>query len=70
MNPQQWTEEDREEIAEAIVDGIIRTMTLEEMRAMCWDALFHEVVGYPWGDMWGYAEMYAPDLKEYYDKVR
>lgn len=68
MNPEQWTEEDREEISQAIVDGVISTMTMEEMRRMCWDTLFSEVIDYPWADMWSYAELYAPEIFEYHQK--
>ncbi len=59
-----WVEEDRGTVAEEIVDGIIRTMTLEEMRRMVWDMLYDDLVHQEWADLWAYAETYAPELLE------
>jgi hypothetical protein len=64
--PVQWTDEDREDVAECIVDGIITNMTLEEMRTMCWDMLYSEVIDYPWSELWDRAEVYAPELHKYH----
>jgi hypothetical protein len=59
-----WVEEDRGTVAEEIVDGIIRTMTLEEMRRMVWDMLYDDLVHQEWSDLRTYAEIYAPELLE------
>jgi hypothetical protein len=64
MKPQTWIEEDRGEIAEAITDGIIRTMTLEDMRRMVWDMLYDDLVQQHWSYLFEHAEAYAPELLE------
>ena len=65
---QTWVEESRGEIAEQITDGIITTMTFEEMRRMVWDMLYDDLVMQDWNGLWAYAETYAPDLYEQYQE--
>jgi hypothetical protein len=60
--PNTWVEEDREEVVSTIVDGIISTMTLEEMRKIVWDSIYEDLVWQSWADLWDKAEEYAPDL--------
>jgi hypothetical protein len=64
MYPNYWVEEDRDEIASAIVDNMISELTLEQMRNKVWDYYFDDVVMQDWGDLWMLAEEYAPDLLE------
>ena len=64
MYPNNWVEEDRDEIASAIVDNMISEMTLEQMRNKVWDYYFDDVVMQDWADLWMLAEEYAPDLLE------
>ena len=64
MYPNNWVEEDRDEIASAIVDNMISELTLEQMRNKVWDYYFDDVVMQDWGDLWMLAEEYAPDLLE------
>ena len=64
MYPNNWVEEDRDEIASAIVDNMISELTLEQMRNKIWDYYFDDVVMQDWGDLWMLAEEYAPDLLE------
>ncbi len=64
MYPNNWVEEDRDEIASAIVDNMVSEMTLEQMRNKIWDHYFDDVVMQDWADLWMLAEEYAPDLLE------
>jgi hypothetical protein len=64
MYPNNWVEEDRDEIASAIVDNMVSEMTLEQMRNKVWDYYFDDVVMQDWADLWMLAEEYAPDLLE------
>ena len=57
-----WTEEDRPEFVERIVDGMVAQFTLEEMRQTCWDLLYDELLTNDWTDLFMHAEEYAPDL--------
>ena len=57
-----WTEEDRPEFVERIVDGMVAQLTLEEMRQACWDLLYDELLTNDWTDLFLHAEGYAPDL--------
>jgi hypothetical protein len=57
-----WTEEDRPEFVERIVDGMVAQLTLEEMRQTCWDLLYDELLTNDWTDLFMHAEEYAPDL--------
>ncbi len=56
-----WTEEDREELAAAITDGMVSTMTFEELRNTVWDLIYDDVIHQEWSDIWMLAEDYAPD---------
>lgn len=67
---QNWVEEDRDEFVDSIVDGIVSTMTLEEMRNKVWDHLRDEIVFNEWPDLFMLAEEYAPDLLEKFSEVR
>lgn len=62
--PNNWIEEDRNEIASAIVDNMVAEMTLEQIRNKVWDMYFDDVVMQDWSDLWMLAEEYAPDLLE------
>jgi len=62
--PNTWVEEDREEVVCAIVDGVVATMTFEELRKIAWDILYEENIHKNWPDLWDLAEDYAPDLYE------
>ena len=64
VKPQNWVEEDRDEFVDCIVDGIVSTMTLEEMRNKVWDQLRDEIIFNEWPDLFMLAEVYAPDLLE------
>lgn len=59
-----YNPEDRDEVAEIIVDNIVAEMTFEQMRIHVWDALYSELSGLSWTDLIMYAEEYAPDLAE------
>ena len=56
------SEDDREEIVTAIVDGIVSQLTLEEMRSYVWDGYYEDVVWRELHDLQMLAEEYAPDL--------
>ena len=62
MTPKVWTDEDREEVVSAIVDGIITQMTLEEMRKNVWDSLYEDLIWQEWTDLMLQAEDYAPGI--------
>jgi hypothetical protein len=55
-------EECRDELVEAIVDGIIAQMTFEDMRQMCWDVVYEDVVWLPVDDLVMMAEEYCPEF--------
>jgi hypothetical protein len=57
-----WIEEDREELIEAIVDGMVSRMTLEDMRRVVWDLHYEDVICQQPGDVIVLAEEYAPEL--------
>ena len=67
MRPCNWVDEDRPEIAEAIVDGVISQMTYEEMRQFVWDRLYGEMLDKSWSDLWMMVEDYAPDYLDDFD---
>ena len=62
--PNNWTDEDRSEFVEEIVDGMIRDMTFEDMRRAVWDMLYEDVIFQDWTDLWMLAEEHAPELVE------
>jgi hypothetical protein len=64
MTDRQWVEEDRPEIVERIVDGMISEYTLEQLRQYVWDSLYDQIIFQEWSDLWVYAERYAPELTE------
>ena len=59
---ENWVEEDREELIEAIVDGMVSRMTLEDMRRVVWDLHYEDVICQQPKDVLMLAEEYAPDL--------
>jgi hypothetical protein len=62
--PSNWVEEDRHEIVEKIVDGMMESLSEEETRRMVWDMLYDDLVFQTWPDLFIHAEVYAPDLFE------
>ena len=64
VKPQNWVEEDRDEFVDRLVDGIVSTLTLEEMRNKVWDQIRDEIVFNEWSDLFMLAEEYASDLLE------
>jgi hypothetical protein len=62
--PNNWVEEDREEVVAAIIEGIISEMTFEQMRNRIWDMCYDDLIWQEWPDLWMYAENYAPELVE------
>lgn len=64
IKPQAWTDDDRDEIVAAIVDGMIFNMTYEEMKDKVWDMLHDELIWQDWSDLWTWAEEYAPEVLE------
>ena len=60
--PNNWVEEDRHEIVEKIVDGMMESLSEEETRKMVWDMLYDDLVFQTWPDLFIHAETYAPDL--------
>lgn len=62
ITPENWVEEDREELIEAIVDGMVSRMTLEDMRRVVWDLHYEDVSWQQLEDIIMLAEEYAPDL--------
>ncbi len=64
MTDRQWVEEDRPEIVERIVDGMVGEYTLEQLRQYVWDSLYDQIIFQEWPDLWAYAERYAPELTE------
>jgi hypothetical protein len=65
--PDNWVDEDRPEIVEQIVDGMISEMTFETLRQYVWDSLYDELIFQEWADIWIHAEQYAPELIEKFD---
>jgi len=62
MTRSEWVEEDRAEIVERIVDGMVAEMTYESIRQCTWDLLYDDLLHQEWVDLWMHAEKYAPDL--------
>jgi hypothetical protein len=62
--PNNWVEEDREEVVSTIVDGMISELTFEQMRQFVWDVLYEDLIWQEWPDLWMHAEDYAPELIE------
>ena len=60
--PQNWVEEDRDEVVGSIIDGIVSTLTFEEMYRLAWDFHYERVIHQEWVDLWMMAEEYAPEL--------
>jgi len=55
-------DEEKTEIVEAIVEGIVSEMTFEQMRQYVWDSLYDELIFQDWAEIWPHAERYAPEL--------
>jgi hypothetical protein len=62
MTRGEWVEEDRAEIVERIVDGMVAEMTYESVKQCVWDLLYEDLLYQEWPDLWMHAEKYAPDL--------
>jgi hypothetical protein len=62
--PNNWVDEDRSEIVEQIVEGMISEYTLEQLRQYVWDSLYDQLIFQEWPELWAQAEKYAPDLTE------
>lgn len=58
----KWTDEDKHEVVEAIVDGMIAEMTYDNMRQLVWDVFYDDLISQSWGDLVMHAEHYAPDF--------
>jgi hypothetical protein len=65
--PNNWIDEDRHEIVENIVNGIMDSLSEEETKRMVWDMLYDDLVFQEWPDLFMYAETYAPALLEEFD---
>lgn len=50
------------EVAEAVVDAMVREMTIDEMRNAVWDQLYDELIHQSWSDLRMHAEHYVPEL--------
>ena len=61
---QYLTEEGREELVEAIVDGIVSTTTFEDLRKMCWNVIYEDITWLDWADLVMLAEEHAPEALE------
>jgi hypothetical protein len=57
-----WVEEDRAEIVERIVDGMVAEMTYESIKQCVWDLLYEDLIYQEWADLWMHAEKYAPEI--------
>jgi hypothetical protein len=62
MTRGEWVEEDRSEIIERIVDGMVAEMTYDSIKQYVWDLLYDDLLHQEWADLWMHAEKYAPDL--------
>jgi len=65
--PNNWVDEERPEVVEAIVEGMVAEYTLEQMRQYLWDSLYDQLIFQEWPDLWAYAEKYAPELVEKFE---
>ena len=61
---QHLTEEGRDDLVVEIVDGIIAQMSLEDMRQMCWNVTYDDVIWQEWPDLLMLAEEYCPEFLE------
>lgn len=57
-------EELREELTSAIVDGMIREMTFEDLRQFVWDSFYDDLLGVSDWELCEYGERYAPEWEE------
>jgi hypothetical protein len=62
MIKSEWVEEDRAEIVERIVDGMVAERTYDSIKQCVWDLLYGVLIYQEWADLWAHAEKYAPDL--------
>ena len=69
VKPQNWVEEDRDEFVDCIVDGIVSTLTFEEIRNKVWDQIRDEIIFNEWSDLFMLAEEYAPELLEKFQNL-
>jgi hypothetical protein len=60
--PNNWTDEDRSEIVEQIVEGMVSEYTLEQLRQYVWDSIYDQLIFQEWSELWIQAEKYAPEL--------
>ena len=60
----RWPDEDKHEMVEAIVDGMIAEMTYDNMRQLVWDVFYDDLISQGWDDLLMHAEQYASDLLE------
>jgi hypothetical protein len=67
MTREQWVEEDRPEIVERIVDGMVAEMAYDSIKQCVWDLLYEDLLCQEWPDLWMHAEKYAPELIEQFD---
>jgi len=65
--PNNWVEEDRHEIVESIVDGIMKSISNEDAMRMVWDMLYDDLLTQTWTDLFMHAELYAPELLEEFE---
>jgi hypothetical protein len=65
--PQTWVDEDRAEIVERIVDGMVADMTYESIKQCVWDLLYDDLIYQEWPDLWMHAERYAPETLEQFE---
>ena len=56
-------EELREELTSAIVDGMIREMTFEDLRQFVWDSFYDDLLGVSDWELCEYGERYAPECE-------
>ena len=51
MTRGEWVEEDRAEIVERIVDGMVAEMTYESIKQCVWDLLYEDLLYQEWADL-------------------
>jgi hypothetical protein len=60
--PNNWVEEDRPEVVEAIVSGMMLSFSQKDLRRMVWDMLYDDLIFQDWSELFMHAEQYAPAL--------
>lgn len=64
FNPDLWTNDKKQEWADAIAKSIVDGMTTKDLERFAFDVVAEGLFNFEWQDLWEQAEEHSPELIE------